>query len=94
MNSITSLFDLFNKAKADDRYRRLAVMVCEDHYGGRCNFDKAKEWLDRWVDRHHQLPTTKGFFSCQRMVDHVNSFIYKIEDGEKLISEIMDDDED
>ena len=94
MNNITSLFDLFNKAKTDDRYRRLAVMAYEDHYGRRGDFDKAKEWLDRWVDRNYQLPTTKGFFSCRRMVDHVNSFIYKIEDGEMLMCERPDDDED
>jgi len=94
MESITSLFDLFNKAKTDDRYRRLAVMAYEDHYSGRGDFDKAKQWMDKWADRNCRLPTTREFFSCRRMVEHINSFIYRIENGEKLISERMDDDED
>jgi hypothetical protein len=94
MNKITSLFDLFNKAKTDDRYRRLAVMVYEDYCATRGDFDKAKRWFDEWADENYQWPTTKGFCSCQRMVGHINSFIYRIENGEMLMCERPDDDED
>lgn len=92
MNNITSLFDLFNKAKTDDRYRRLAVFAYEEHYCSRGNFDLAKRWFDAWADRNYKLPTTKGFFSCRRMVDHINGFIYKIEDGALLMDERLERD--
>ena len=84
MDDITSLFDLFNKAKTDERYRRLAVLTYEDHYGGRGDFEKAKHWFENWAVRNVD---SARFKTCRRMVDHINTFIHRVEAGELPIGE-------
>jgi hypothetical protein len=79
MESITSLFDLFNRAKTDDRYRQLAVLAYEDHYGGRGNLDLARKWFHNWAERN---VGSARFHTCRRMVDYINGFRHRIEGGE------------
>ena len=84
MENITSLFDLFNRAKTDGRYRKLAVMAYEDYYGFRGTFNLAKQWFGSWAEanvRHNKFGT------CRGMVDYVNTFIPRVEAGELPMGE-------
>jgi len=84
MESITSLFDLFNKAKTDEQYRRLVVMAYEHRYGGRGSLDLAKRWFDGWSERN---VGSARFHTCRRMVDYINGFKHRIERGELPIGD-------
>ena len=91
MDDITSLFDLFNKAKTDEKYRRLAVLAYEDHYGARGDFDKAKHFFEGWASRN---VGTVRFQTCRRMVDYINTFVHRVKAGELPIGEQPENNDD
>jgi hypothetical protein len=77
MKPATSLFDLFQKAKTDRRYRDLVVMAYTEYTSSGCkSFGLAKSWVNKWVKRcvesgNHQ--------TCERMVNYINDLIPRIE---------------
>lgn len=89
MLRVTSVFDLFNKAEKDERYRRLVIEVYKDA----CypppidiSFEKAKRWMDDWLTRNVK-PTSRNNSTCWQMVDYANDRIGRIDHSDNPLRE-------
>ena len=60
---VTSLFDLFNKAKTDKRYELLAIIAAKNLGGGIKTLDEAEKWLNI---------TANDVGDCRGVVEEVN----------------------
>jgi hypothetical protein len=71
---VTSLADLFAKAKVDKRYKDAAVTAYRaseaDYIGG---WERAEAWINRWADKNvNYLGPTD---TCKNMVNFLNRYI-------------------
>ena len=83
MKPATSLFDLFNRAKTDKRYKDLIILAYSEYTGAsNANFGLAKAWIGLWVKTRIQPKGTQ--LTCERMVDYINDLISRIEPIEPL----------
>ncbi len=78
MKPITSLFDLFNKAKTDKRYKDLLKLAYQEFTGAECdNYGLAKAWVNGWVKR--RVGPDRANQTCEKMVYYINDLIPRIE---------------
>ena len=75
MKKATSLFDFFQKANIDKRYRKVAIYACRNSGGSACkeaNWKESKKWIEEWV---RDVVKTNMQFSCEAMVNYLNDSI-------------------
>lgn len=99
MNKVTSMSDLLEKVKTDNRYKWLVIYGFFEAGNGypyqynviKVPYQVALNWIFQWIDSNVKGDSPyESNRTCKIMMDHLNKFIVSIENKETYLQPPID----